>query len=170
MREMSADLLTDVYAFDAFTLVNIGFFALAVVLTLTGAWRLGRKGEQSGPVATPEETRASAGLYLLMLSVITTVAPLIGLLGTLVGLGVAFAASAEHSLDHLLSGAAVAINSSVAGVFAAVTAAIGQAVLRGIIEHLGRQPEPEKLPTWSPEVHHPGNAPQESPLLGPPAM
>lgn len=125
-----ADFSTLILSFDPFTLVCIGLFAFAVVITLAGVWHGWRTTEENGGGETP----------LLLLSLIVNVSPLLGLLGTLVGLGVAFAASAEHSLAELLSGAAVAINSSVAGVFASVTAAVGQAVLSGLEDTEERHP------------------------------
>lgn len=167
MIEVSADLYTLVLSFDPFTLVDIGLFALAVVLTITGACHLWSVRRGSRHAVTAVAASGSADPYLLMLSVITNISPLIGLLGTLVGLGVAFAASAEHSLDDLLSGAAVAINSSVAGVFAAVTAAIGQAMLRWLEDHLERQRlDAGKLPMRSPDEDCPTNGQQEKTALG----
>lgn len=167
MIKASAELYTLACSFDPFTLVDIGLFALAVVLTITGACRLWRVWRGSRHAATAVAASGSADPYLLMLSVIANISPLIGLLGTLVGLGVAFTASAEHSLVDLLSGAAVAINSSVAGVFAAVTAAIGQAGLRWLEDHLERQRvDAGKLPTRSPDEDCPIHGQQEKTALG----
>jgi len=167
MIQVSAELYTLACSFDPFTLVDIGLFALAVVLTITGAcqlWRARRGRKHAAPAGA---ANGSADPYLLMLSVITSISPLIGLLGTLVGLGTAFTASAAHSLDDLLSGAAVAINSSVAGVFAAVTAAVGQAVLRWLEDQSEWQwVDAGQLPTRSSDEDCSTHAQQEKTALG----